>query len=326
MKKKKSISASVTVRQCANIKSKKHPDAQCPFTASDGDFCFRHTKNPYRFQEKVPLERKLSNKEVKSIHTIQKFWKKYICFLRRRRQGPSCQYPEISENATDIVTLESVQSIPLLYRWSYADSKKHIWIFDIRGLSMLYSQENNKILTNPYTREPFPPSEHENFQKRCTQLRAHKYCLMHTNDVDLTEEQLWHQTLLDVTMKYDSLGYHITLDWFTKLSSVDYYLFYYELWELWNFKLNLATSLKDKVVPRWNQESCLLFKWLPTQIKNKRDIKWWQKILLEVLNRFVSGPLKEHKTLGALYGMTAFALISPRVREHYSWLVDQGDN
>jgi len=116
MKKKKSLSAPLTVRQCANIKSKKHPDAQCPFTASDGDFCFRHTKNPHRFQENIPLERKLSNKENKSIQTIQRFWKKYICFLRRKRQGPSCQYPELSDNTTDIVTLDSVQFIPLLYR------------------------------------------------------------------------------------------------------------------------------------------------------------------------------------------------------------------
>lgn len=91
------------------------------------------------------------------------------------------------------------------------------------------------------------------------------------------------------------------------------------------YRLQLPNSVKNKVAPRWNDEASLLFKWLPAEIKNKRDIKWWQKNLLEILNRLVSGVLKEHRTLGALYGMTGLAMASPIVHEFYPWLVEMDD-
>ena len=61
MAKKKTLkpSNSETIRVCANIRSRKHPDVQCIYTASHGDFCTRHYKNPTRFQE------------IKSINTTE---------------------------------------------------------------------------------------------------------------------------------------------------------------------------------------------------------------------------------------------------------------
>ena len=117
----------------------------------------------------------------------------------------------------------------------------------------------------------------------------------------------------------------MSLEWFTNLSREQCYTLYYELWELWMYRLQLPNSIKNKVVPRWNDEASLLFKWLPAEIKNKRDIKWWHKNLLEILNRLVSGILKEHRTLGALYGMTGLAIASPTVHEFYPWLVEMDD-
>jgi hypothetical protein len=81
------------------------------------------------------------------------------------------------------------------------------------------------------------------------------------------------------------------------------------------------------VVPNWNSAENLLFKWNPSELRYKHDKKWWQKHILELLNRLVSSAeLKEHKTLGALYGMTAFAIVSPRVRLHYPWLVEMPED
>jgi hypothetical protein len=66
---------------------------------------------------------------------------------------------------------------------------------------------------------------------------------------------------------------------------------------------------------------------MPDQLRFRHDKKWWQKIILEIMNRLVSSAeLKEHKILGALYGMTAFAIVSPRVRQYYPWLVEMEDD
>jgi len=323
MRQKNLNKSSIPVRQCANIKSKKHPDVQCKYTATNGEFCSRHSKNPHRFQEIIPLNlKKSSKKEIQAANIIQKMWRRRVCFLRFYKQGPLVVCPDLSENQTDICTLESVASIPLLYRWSYADSSKHLWLFDVRSLSMMRSQDIKTQLTNPYTREPIPAKALDSFLRRCTQLRSHKYCLLHINDIDLTPDQLWFQTLLDVSMKYDALGYHISLDWLNNLTVSESFLLYYELWDLWSYRLQLPRSLKHQVVPDWNKEDSLLFKWVPSELEARRDKTWWQKNIITLLDRFVCAKEKEHRSLGALYGMTAFALASRQVREAYPWLVD----
>jgi hypothetical protein len=106
------------------------------------------------------------------------------------------------------------------------------------------------------------------------------------------------------------------------LNATQCYIFYFELWELWVYRLKLTNDIKNSVVPSWNEEESLLFKWLPVEIRNKRDRKWWQKNILDILDRLVSAKEKEHKTLGALYGMAAFAIASPSVRQSYPWLLD----
>jgi hypothetical protein len=328
MVKKKTVKVeSETVRFCSNIRSRKHPDARCIYPATQGEFCARHFKNPTRFQEKHALEYKNSPSHLKAIQKIQKWWKKTVGYLRFSRQGPATNIPEISENKTDIYSLEPINSIPLLYRWSYIDKNKHIWLFDVRSLNMTRAQDGRELLLNPYTREPFSEKNGLHFQERCSWLRAKKYCTVHSENIDLSPDQLWHQKILDVTIKYDMLGYHTCLSWFEELSIRQLASFYLELWELWFYRLQLSTTVKKQVIPNWNKPDVLLFKWSPSEILNRTDKKWWQKTILDLLDRFVSSAeLKEHRILGALYGMTSFAIVSQRVRQQYPWLVDMPED
>ena len=316
----------VTIRFCANIRSKKHPDARCPYPAAHGEFCARHHKNPTRFQEKTSLNDVKSHTHIQAICTIQCWWRLHIGFLRFSKQGPSTNIPGVSENQTDIFTLESIHAIPLIYRWSYADSKKHIWLFDVRSLSMTRAQDAREVLLNPYTREPFSEKDEAHFQKRCSWLRARKYCIVHSQDAELTPEQLWHQQILDVTLKYDMLGYHTCIHWFEELNARQLMSFYIELWELWFYRLHLNSVIKHQVIPNWNSRELPLFRWSPTELLHRTEKKWWQRVVLELMNRLVSSAeLKEHKVLGALYGMTGFAIVSQTVRQQYPWLVEMQD-
>jgi len=331
MAKKKSVSAvknvSETVRLCANIRSRKHPDVRCPCSATHGEFCTRHFKNPIRFQEKMTLEDLGIHTILPAILKIQKWWRLYIGFLRFKKQGPAANIPDIAENKTDIYTLDTTTSIPLIYRWSYSDAKKHIWLFDVRSLSMTHTQDSREKIMNPYTREPLTGVYETCFQNRCSWLRSKKYCLLHSENIDLTPEQLWHQKILDVTMKYDMLGYHTCLHWFENLTVRQLIDFYTEIWELWFYRLQLSPVIKRQVVPNWNNQDTLLFKWSPREIHQRTDKRWLHKLVLDTLDKLVSSAsLKEHRILGALYGMTAFAIVSDTVREHYPWLVEMNDD
>jgi hypothetical protein len=326
MGKRKQKQPSIPVRQCANIKSKKHPDARCPLAANQGDFCARHSKNPTRFQEEKVVKVPGNKKNHYAAKKIQHAWRLWAPLLRFKRQGPAVNAPQLAENQTEVFSMEPVSAIPLLYRWSYADSQRHCWLFDLRSLGMMRAKESKPTLENPYTREDISGTALKSFQQRCTQLRAQKYVLMHSAEVELTQEQLWHQQLLDTTIKYDALGYHMAINWFEALNTQQMYLFYFELWELWTYRLQLPAVLKHAVVPGWTNPETPLFKWIPQELRNRRDRIWWQKLILEMLNRFVSAPLKDHKSLGALYAMTAFAIVSPLVRDSYPYLVEMQDD
>lgn len=318
-----------TVRLCANIRSKKHPDVRCTLAATQGEYCSRHSKNPVRFKESIPLGSTVSLKQMDSAAKIQSWWRWFVGFQRFKRQGPCTTLVELAENNTDIYTLDSIQSIPVLYRWSYPDLKNHLWIFDVRSLSMTRAEDSREGLLNPYTREPIQEKYAHHFLQRCQWLRDRKYCIVHTFDTaEMTPDQLWHQRILDVTMKYDMLGYHTCLSWFEELNLQQLALFYTELWELWFYRLHLNPVVKNQVVPNWHRYDAMLFKWTPQELRNRNEKKWWQRTMLEILDRLVSSAeLKEHKTLGALYGMTAFAIVSPRVRQSYPWLVEMpGDD
>jgi hypothetical protein len=330
-KKKQNTLQATDVRQCANIKSRKHPDSRCPSSATQGEFCAKHSKNPVRFQTpsanppetpKQPSQRQL---DLQS-HAAKKLWSWWSAQrgrLRFRTQGPVANIPSLAENKTDLYTMDQTENIPMLYRWSYADEKKHSWMFDVRSLSMMRTSEMCSEFYNPYTRELIPLKAATHFATRCAWLRERKYCLIHSPDSELTPEQLWHQRLLDMAMKYDMLGYHMNLSWFEELSIRDLAYFYCELFELWYYRLNLSAQIKNLVVPDWASQDDPLFKWIPFQLTTRTDKKWWQRTILTLLNKLVSSAkLKEHKTLGALYGMTAFAIVSPKVRHQYPYLVE----
>lgn len=319
--KKKAVASAVAVRLCANIKSRKHPDIRCPLVATQGEFCTRHHKNPVRFQQKTLKADFLdtfSLTQESAVKRIQGAWRRFIQRHRWLTQGPAACVPSLADNETDITTMEPVDSIPLLYRWSYKDAKNHVWLFDIRALHMMRQQSQRD---NPYTCEPFPESAETRFQERTEWLRKRKYCLTYMKDEELTQEQIWHQKILDMTMQYDRLGYYMRLDWIESMTEKQSSDMYLELWELWNYRLQLPPDQKRRVVPNWNKADTLLFKWLPSEIRFKRDTKWWQRVLVELLDRFVSAETKELRSCGALYGMTALAIANPVVRQHYSWLV-----
>jgi hypothetical protein len=318
-------SPSAPFRTCANQKSRKHPDVKCPFQATQGEFCVRHSKRPVRFVPRVPSNQEplTPRPDRTSAGTmIQRWWKRQIGWKRVQRQGPGVCVPNMAENQTDMYSLDSIESIPILYRWSYMDARHHMWVFDVRSLSMSRT-DNEQDFLNPYTREPFPEKATRSFQAYCKWLRDRKFCVVHMETIELTPEQIWHQRLLDVTLQYDMLGYHICLNWFEEMSLRQYINMYIVLWELWTFQLQLSETIKHQVVPGWNREPTRLFKWSPMDLHGRIEKRWWQETILGVLHKLVSSAQeKEHKILGALYGMTAFASVSMRVRMHYPWLVE----
>ena len=67
--------------------------------------------------------------------------------------GPGIVCLSKSCNKQELYSFDPVEQIPKLFFFSYIDSKRNLWTFDIRSLGQLLSM--GELKQNPYTREPF---------------------------------------------------------------------------------------------------------------------------------------------------------------------------
>lgn len=313
-----------TLRKCANIKSKKHKDQPCSFPATHGDFCSRHFKNPTRFipKDKAVPETILTRSTTRSIQTLQRFWRKWSALQRFRRQGPSANCREISSNSTEVYSLDTLDSIPTTYFFSFADETKTIWAFDIRSLSHLVT-EGNEIL-NPYTRVLMNSQILHRIHSRILWLRQRKYAILYATGENMTQDQIWNQKVLDVFFKMEALGYRASCRWFDAMKLEDHSVFYRKIYRLWMFQLGLTAAEKEAIVPGYNAGMTKLFRIPPDRLESQsHDLRWWRRANLNLILEFLTrAPQKSQQGLGALYILMALVQVVPEAGEAYPWVLE----
>ena len=306
-------------RQCLNIKSKKHKDIQCKSVVSQGDFCARHYKNPIRY--KPPSVQKYLNTVTYPYNAnanaikIQHWARKALAHLRYKQQGPATNCLEVSNNQTELQSMDQIQTIPQLYIWSYGDANKMIWCFDIRSFSHMMASG----FKNPYTQIPLTESARNSLEHRLIWLKQKGYTTIFTNDTELTAEQTFSLRILDVFMKLDFLGYHSNTEWFSDLTLEDHIKLYRELYELWNYRLQLTSELKKTICP--GLDGIMKHDPFKFSLKSQRELRWWQKLNINIFDTLVSTATeKTNRALGAMYCLTALCKVSSKTRDSYNWL------
>ena len=313
----------VEFRKCANIKSKNHPDSPCKSTAVHGDFCARHWKRPHRYVALTELRNTyITRKFHQAVRQIQDWWRRSLPSLRYRQQGPSMNLYTLSQNTTEVYSMEPLEKIPRLFFFSYSDSHKNIWSFDIRSLSHILAE--GKALENPYTREAFTQKTLQKVRERVAYLRKRKYPVLYLQGDNLSQEQEWNQRVLDVFMKLESLGYSAACSWFHSLTVVHHNNFYKMMFELWNWRLGLSSAEKELIVPGHMKSQTKLFRWQPEVVASKNhNLRWWQKHNLWLIQTFIEKSQDKGKNaLGAVYIMMGIVHVSDEAAEAYPWIVD----
>jgi hypothetical protein len=290
---------------CMNIKSKHYKNIQCTNKATHGEYCKKHSKNPIRFLSTLNI----------SASVIQKFWRKYINKKKFSRQGPAIHYKNLANNNSEIYSLESINTIPNIYFYSFSDSQKNIWAFDIRTLSYLVSKSTS--VQNPYTRENISPENILKIKKRINWLKMKKYTIMY-NEATLTNEQIWNQNILNVFIKMEESGYLVNPEWFHEMDKEDHILFYRKLYDIWNYRIGLSVQEKNKIVPGFNRLK--LFKHFPTEILDKEE-KYLKKMNLVLIQKLVdSASDKSQKSLGVMYVLMGLCYVCESVAEAFPWI------
>uniref|UniRef100_A0A6C0D6V2 Uncharacterized protein n=1 Tax=viral metagenome TaxID=1070528 RepID=A0A6C0D6V2_9ZZZZ len=290
------------LNQCISIKSQKHSNIKCTSKAVSEGFCSKHCKKRIVFV--------YSQKEQQSVIKIQNTWKKYCLRNYSSRQGPARNDFSLANNNSDIYSLEELNTIPNIYFFSFHDSNKHIWAFDIRTLSYLCSK--SKSTKNPYTQEILSTQILNKINKRFIWLKEHKYSLTYDNP-SLTNEQMWNQKVLDVFSLMEGLGYLFNSDWFHEMEKEDHIIFYKKLYDLWNYRLQLSIQEKNLIVPGFNRKK--LFKFLFEELEEKEE-KVLKKMNLQIIELFLSSK----NALGAMYVLMGLSYVNDSITETYPWI------
>jgi hypothetical protein len=312
------MSDKMTLRKCSNIKSKKQPDQRCTSEAIHGEFCNRHQKKPTRW----PLRKEnniIYNARINSIlTTIQKSYKLRNGLRRFLKQGPATSDISLAENSTEIYSLEPLNTIPILYRFSFEDLKHHIFLFDIRSLYQLI-ESCGYTLTNPYTREPIHKNVVDKLISRITYLRKKKFCLIISQEIELSSTQLLHQRIVDVCLKFDFLGFYTSPEWFENLTLKDLKSIYINIYSMFiTYPVADIATLKS-VYPGTKEE---LFQLRISGINNRKDKMYLEYALLDLFEKLITtAPQKENRCLGATYVLKAWATSYTTIYINYPWLI-----
>lgn len=311
-----------SLRKCLSIKSKKHPNVQCPLHATQGDFCSRHFKNPIRFQKTLIADRAYTRRQTQAALRLQIFWRRWSALRRYHCQGPASNDLSLSSNETEVYSLDVLATIPKMFLFSFADSHKNIWTFDIRSLSHMVSESD--IPVNPYTRDSILSGTLQKIHKRLLWLRKRSYPILYSVGENLTQEQIWNSKVLDVFFKMESLGYRASCRWFELMSVVDHEDFYRSLHRLWTFRLGLTSMQKEEIIPGHSSGTTKVFKNTPEKLQGgAHDLKWWRRNNLNLILSFLtSSSQKTNQSLGALYVLMAIVNVVPEAAEAYPWILE----
>ncbi len=137
----------------------------------------------------------------------------------------------------------------------------------------------------------------------------------------LFKQQPLNTRINELFMYIDQLGNYTNSSWFLELNKRKYYLFYSQLRELWTFRAQIPSNIKNKICPLGDpflQSSCI-FRKPYDQITDDEICKG----CLDVIENIIMTSLDvEYRKIGCLHVLTALTVVSPDSRIQYNYLFE----
>jgi hypothetical protein len=309
---------------CKNIRSRKHPDQRCSNPATTGDYCGIHSKHPRQFLTKAesappPNEIFIPIAPTPSVKRIQKWWRKVSIVTRRRRQGPALFIPEISTNTSDFFSMEDIKNIPRHMLFSYVDTDKMVYAFDVRSISTLIEKNIDTEIQNPYNRQPLSQANIVKAMKFIRWCRKKNIDTRWAPIEPSTPDQRFQLKVTDLFQKIDELGYYTNSQWFIGLDERKLRRLYVELYDIWYHRAGLTNLTRNIIIP----SPARPFRYSLRDIIGSRNLDFLRKSNMELLRMFVSAATeKPDRSSGAMYVLTAMTLVNKECAESYPWLYE----
>ena len=326
--------------QCASIRSREHPGERCSCKAQAGtEWCGKHKTAMRRFvlaaagaavsdtiqhaelsqpprTDKTPTAKRPvpATEDIPRIAApIFRAWRRWM----HRRAGPLLLERTESNNPYDFFSGDPVAEIPLRDFISFVDGKGKGYIMDIKSAVSLmeHAATNNETPTNPFNRDPLPPTFHRRLTlhgagaarpKAWTGLKA------------ATEVQTLSLAVTDLFRAIEDLGYYTDPAWFLALDRIALQRFYMELADIWHHRASLSVQDQQRIVPP--PAAAFGVSVNGALIMQQKALR---PLLIKTCTQLVSAAAnRSDKQLGVMYVLGALSIVSAGAGTAYPWLVE----
>lgn len=254
-----------------------------------------------------------------NITKIQKLWRKYFIFLFNKTLGPSYRKYSLSNNIDDFLTTEKICEIDYYYYFSFKDKDNFIYTFNIASI---FSLLEKNITKNPYNRSEFDIFLKEKIN---TRVRYNKI-LNKMSDFNIykTRPTNMNDKIIQLFSHMDHLGYYTLSSWFTTLTPNKIRTFIYELYEIWNYRAQLTSEIKELICPPRGNPFSMMPRTFITDYPNPRIFysrTYITNVAIHIMEKLsYSAHDIENQKLGVLYILSSLTLVSQPARDAMPWL------
>lgn len=237
----------------------------------------------------------------------------------RLQKGVAYAFPSQWKNDVDPVSQASMHTLPKQFVFTYVDSHRCAYAFDIRTLSVLFL---NQMMTNPFNKDLFPSSVVQATKHRIIHLTKLGYCVSMEDEkvsasAKLSLKKQNQACALEIVHALDGLGYHVTVEMLNSLTPLQQIKWYRSCEDIWNHRAELTDASRARIAP-----GAGVFP-LRSTIKSYANRKsTLLKHVLEAMRRLVmTGITDGDKGLGSMYVITALTDCNSVFKDAFPWLV-----
>jgi len=301
------------------------------FTSNSKDYTLKELKRYYTqcvTTKSVPTFKKLDYfQAIESIHSrykkigyesdklikVQSLVRKYLLHKQIRLRGQGYLNRKLCNNEEDFYTYEPKDTIETVYFFSYKDSHDNYWCFDIRSLKKLIDMDYG----NPYTTEDIPTQVKTNVDILIDYLQKQNIQVSIDNTIITDRKTQVKQKFVDLFAQMEYSGYSCNVEWILDLNISKLKRLYKELEDIWNYRANLAQSVKRDIVPP-DGRLCVM----PVQDYYNCNVKVeLQEILANTLIKLLGARTPSDMNLGFMYLLIGLSMVNRScLMAHGQWV------
>jgi hypothetical protein len=275
------------------------------------------------------------NRKSLPIETIQNIFSHYLLLLLLFKEHTSC------DDSIDNIIKFKVPTKKQIRTLFVSNSNNEIQLVEINinntSARTIINTILNSVIGQNIDVDALRPMEVDALDVETYLLRNFQFepfIMVDTNEIDETielenirnkitlfKQQPLNTRINELFMYIDQLGNYTNSTWFSELNKRKYYLFYSQLRELWTFRAEIPSNIKNKICPLGDPflQSSAIFRKPYDQITDDEICKG----CLDVIENIIMTSLDiEYRKIGCLHVLTALTVVSLNSRIQYGYLFD----